>query len=734
LLAAHLADAPELLVERRPDLPATLTTLVDRCLAKNPGERPPDASSLVTLLSSVAPTPVRRGFRLSATHVGLAVFALALLAGSGSWLYGRSERRHWARDDAVTEATRLNGADRALAAFLLLSKAQRYLPSDTAITRAVEDNTGLVSITSSPPGATVAIEDYLTPDSGWYTLGTTPLAGVRVPGGYFRWKVAKAGVGEYVTALFSRKTMHFSLDSALSAPDGMVRVEADRFWDYVGFVGWVGPYALPAFYMDRFEVTNRQYQAFVDQGGYTTRKYWTEPFIKDGRALTWEQAMALFRDRTDRPGPSTWEGGHYPDGQGDYPVSGVSWYEASAYAAFVGKSLPSFAQWYEAAPGPVGRYIVQESNISRTSLAPVGAFKGLGPFGTYDMAGNVREWTVNTVDVDRRFILGGRWDAQSYLYADPEALSPFDRSPGDGIRCVRNVTPPPPGVTSPIRTLKRDFAQFRPASDAVFSAYRVMYAYDRMPLNAKDEGVIDDTKDWRKEKVTFDAAYGDQRLAAYLFLPKRVRPPYQTVLFFPSARVLDIPNSRTLGDTSFFDYVVQSGRAVMYPVYQDTYERRVRHVWPGASQAIEITVERSKDVERAIDYLQTRPDVAADKLAYLGVSMGSAEGVIYATLAQDRLKAAVLLDGGYFLDSPPPGGDQADFAPRLKIPVLMLNGRYDFTFPVEQSQLPLFRMLGTPAADKRHVVLETPHDVRVDRPAMVKEVLAWLDTYLGRVE
>ena len=99
--------------------------------------------------------------------------------------------------------------------------------------------------------------------------------------------------------------------------------------------------------------------------------------------------------------------------------------------------------------------------------------------------------------------------------------------------------------------------------------------------------------------------------------------------------------------------------------------------------------------------------------------MGSAEGVIYTTLAQDRLKAVVFLDGGFFLDKPHAGGDQADFAPRLKTPVLMVNGRYDFTFSLEKAQKPLFAMLGSPSADKQHIVLDTPHDVRARRPELI---------------
>jgi hypothetical protein len=107
-----------------------------------------------------------------------------------------------------------------------------------------------------------------------------------------------------------------------------------------------------------------------------------------------------------------------------------------------------------------------------------------------------------------------------------------------------------------------------------------MYSYAQTPLNAKVEEVAQQTADWKEEKVTFDAAYGGERMTAYLFLPTNVRPPYQTVLFFPSARVLGLADSKTLGDVKFFDYIVQSGRAVMYPIYKGTYERQTTGAFP----------------------------------------------------------------------------------------------------------------------------------------------------------
>jgi hypothetical protein len=85
---------------------------------------------------------------------------------------------------------------------------------------------------------------------------------------------------------------------------------------------------LPDYWMDRYEVTNRAFNLFLDAGGYRKPEYWKQPFAEDGKMLSWEEAMSRFRDKAGRPGPTTWELGNYPEGQGDYPVTGVSWYQA----------------------------------------------------------------------------------------------------------------------------------------------------------------------------------------------------------------------------------------------------------------------------------------------------------------------------------------------------------------------------------------------------------------------
>jgi eukaryotic-like serine/threonine-protein kinase len=737
VLRAITEQPPVLLKQLRPDIPPLAERIVARALEKDPNRRYQsaaeavrDASDLLSQLSSPSLQLANSAPRSRRVQFATVAVILVLAMIVGGWLYHRSARMQWARDQAIPQITSLLSSHKPLAAFLVIAKAQQYLPSDPQLKQIVDENSTLVAVGSSPSGAAVEIQDYLTPDTTWHSLGTTPLLNVRLPKGYFRWRVSKPGAGELVVAPLTEEKMDFDLGAAQQAPNGMVPAAGGEWVNYIGFIGGVGPYTLPPYYVDRFEVTNRAYQAFVDSGGYEKTEYWSEKFIQNGRELSWSEAMAQFRDSTGRPGPSTWVAGHYPEGQADFPVSGVSWFEASAYAAYVHKRLPVLAQWYQAAPPDLGNPVVQSSNITGSSLAPVGKFKGLGPYGTYDMAGNVREWVVNTIG-DLHFILGGSWKSQSYLYADPEALSPFDRSNTNGFRCVRNIGSLPAKASEPLQPLVRDFAKFHPVSDDVFRAYKLLYEYPRSPLNAKVEGIVEDTVDWREEKITFDEGYGSGRMAAYLFLPKNVRPPYQTILFFPSARVRSLDDSRKLGDIKFFDYVVQSGRAVMYPVYEDTYERRGEK--PGGVMSGGISTDHYKDAARSLDYLATRPDIDSSKLAYLGVSMGSAKGVFISTLLQNRLKSAIFLDGGYFLFPPPPGTDQADFAPRMKKPVLMVNGRYDFSFPLEKSQNPLFAMLGTPAQDKRHIVLDTPHDVTQDRPQLIKVVLDWLDHYLGRV-
>jgi dipeptidyl aminopeptidase/acylaminoacyl peptidase len=139
----------------------------------------------------------------------------------------------------------------------------------------------------------------------------------------------------------------------------------------------------------------------------------------------------------------------------------------------------------------------------------------------------------------------------------------------------------------------------------------------------------------------------------------------------------------------------------------------------------------SKDLGRSIDYLETRPEIDSEKLAFYGASWGGEMGAILPALER-RVKVSVLAVGGFNLQAVQPEADELNFAKRVTIPVLMLNGKYDFYFPVETSQKPMFRSLGTAPEHKRHIVYDTGHSI--PRNELIKETLAWLDRYLGPVE
>jgi dienelactone hydrolase len=486
---------------------------------------------------------------------------------------------------------------------------------------------------------------------------------------------------------------------------------------------------LPAFFIDATEVTNRQFKAFVDAGGYQTREYWTEPFVDGGRTIPWDQAVARFRDTTGRPGPVTWEVGTFPEGAADLPVSGVSWYEALAYARFAGKQLPTIYHWQRAAGlSSVFSDVLQVSNFGGKGPMPVGASGSLGPFGTADQAGNVKEWVWNESQAGLRFVLGGAWFEAAYAFHDEDARPPFTREPGFGFRCMQPAAPVDARLQAPIVTLERDPAVLVPVGDDVFRAYARLYDYDARPLDARLDERDEVPADWIVERVSFSAGYGSERLPIILLLPKTGRPPYQAAVYFPGSDAVRSTSSRA-AYTQWLQFLVRSGRAVAFPIYQQTYERRRQST--GANFLREISIQRGQDVRRTIDYLATRPDIDPSRLAFFGVSLGAQLGPVYLAV-EPRLKTGVLLSGGFETWTIPAETDPVNFAPRVRQPVLMVNGREDFDLPFDTAQVPLFKALGTPAADKRHAVLEGGHIP--PRPQLVyKEILDWLDRYLGPV-
>jgi dienelactone hydrolase len=308
----------------------------------------------------------------------------------------------------------------------------------------------------------------------------------------------------------------------------------------------------------------------------------------------------------------------------------------------------------------------------------------------------------------------------------------------NGFRCIKLIGSDPLAerLDAPVVPVTRDYTGEKPVGDEEFRVYRSLFAYDQTKLDSRIEATDDSNPQWRREKVSFKAAYGTERMLAILFLPKNTRPPYQTVVFFPgaNARTGSEPSSDKLAAMDRVAFIVAGGRAVIYPIYWGTYERGTQQPTRPRMSTIayrDSVVNQSKDLGRSIDYLETRNDIQRDKLAYVGFSWGAAMGIVLTPL-EPRIKVNVFVIGGFYGQPVQREVDQINFAPRITVPTLMLNGTDDFTFPLESAQRPMFQFLGTPAEHKRHVLFDAGHSVPVELCS--KEIRDWLDKYLGPVK
>jgi len=738
----------------RPEVPPAIDQAVAKAMATAPADRFATADAFRQALQAGLPRG-SDGWSRRRT-LAAAVVVVAVVLAAVVWV--RTSRAEGARAllaaQNLAEVEDLIGQGRYTDALTRAEHVESEFPGDTTLLRLLPTFTFTVPIRTDPPGARVYLQRMDRPEGGWLDLGLAPLEGVRFAGMTFdtedftptyeadrpyRLRFELDGYEErelLLTAVMGVGWQNIPpMDPVVLAPEapateGMVRIP--------GFTRDSVQYA--DFYMDRFEVTNREFKEFVDAGGYRSPGHWQHPFVMRGRELTYAEAMVLFEDRTGRPAPSTWRLGDFPEGQAEYPVGGVSWHEAAAYARWKGKELPTTEHWGQANlyDGQSSYITVPRSNLDSEGPRAVGHDDAVTAFGVYDLLGNVREWCYNEAGPAARATRGAGWTDAHFLVGRIIPKDAFDRHETNGIRLIRTSDPEESiaKLRFPVqRTVVRDFSTENPVSDAEFEIFKRLYDYDPVPLDVRLERA-DTFPYWVREHVTFDLPYGD-RGGVILYLPKAARRPLQPVVHWGGMGVLSL---RSVEDEFLpgYDFLIRSGRAVALPIFAGSYGRvdpRPRSAWgsstPGASGSNayrDIAIKWVKDVRATIDYLETRADLDSEHVGFFGYSFGGRAGVV-ALAVEPRLTAAVLNVGGLGLSPYPPEVDVFNFASRVRIPVRMLNGQYDIVFPHGASQRPLFELLGTAPEHKSHVVFPASHVIPQNE--VIRHSLDWFDKYLG---
>ena len=367
------------------------------------------------------------------------------------------------------------------------------------------------------------------------------------------------------------------------------------------------------------------------------------------------------------------------------------------------------------------------ANFSSNKTVSIESFAfGMSSFGAFNMAGNVSEWISNRSD-DNHVTSGGAWNDLPYSFGDYGEYPGFYASNKLGFRCVLNLS----GAKSDQGSqdlLPDKIPNYKISSESDFKVWLTHYQYDKMPLNAK---IIEtnETEAWTRQKITFAGENGEQ-VIAYLFLPKNYSRPLQVIHYLPPGDVVN--GLRFLPDSveMFLTPLIKSGRAVFTVVLKGYNERPLADDYvPPKRNLVEFrkqAVNWMTDLQRGLDYLETREDIDFKKLSFLGISNGANLGIL-ALGIEKRYNCAVLVGAG--VDKAwqdwIPEANFINFAPHSKFPKLFINGRYDETHPLKTYSEPIFKIFSEP---KKLVIYDGGHIPTIE--FFSTTVNTWLDEKL----
>ena len=417
-------------------------------------------------------------------------------------------------------------------------------------------------------------------DSIWNYVGKTPIDSLSVPGlGYgddFSLKLINGEI-EYIGPKGEYGFFNISLIEKL--PDGFIlkKSKKDIFMNMPG-VYFGSSIQMDAFGISKTEVSNSEFKDFIDSGGYKNPDYWDFPIEINGHEYSFYEAKSLFTDRYGKPGPKNWSYGEYPDGEGEFPVNGISWFEARAYAKYKSLDLPNIYQWLDAAllSGFTSKLPeLKNSNYNSTKLKNVN-FQSKNLNLLPNIAGNIREWVINPHGNNRRAILGGAFNTNEYTFNSFYSLNPLDRSIQNGLRLVKNFGDETEEQNNfNISHIERNFDDETDVSDEVFEVYKSQFDYPNTPLNVKISEVKSPNQNYSIEKFEMDPPYrSDEKLYGFILSSKEFKNMSVPIIEFPTAGAI-FSDKIIIDENSLKDrkYMLDEGYSLIIPVYYNNYGR-----------------------------------------------------------------------------------------------------------------------------------------------------------------
>jgi len=622
--------------------------------------------------------------------------------------------------------------------FKRTKKLMDIFPKNKLLKLYFEKSTYPINIKSDSLQALVFIK--YGDDTLWTEIGLTPIDSIRVP--WFKGKYdfqLKFKVNNRIIVATPDRSGEFDFGNIEQYPIEHAIIPETKnsmmFFPGINF----GNVSIETFSISKTEVSNKEFQDFVNSGGYEDSQYWDFPIKIGGLEYNFEGSIKKFIDKHGQYGPANWSYGQYANNAENFPVTGISWFEARAYAKYKGYKLPNIFQWLSSAglSGFVSDLPdISRSNLESSQLCEVGDSRGENYFQLKNIAGNVREWTTNPQggENDKFSILGGSYSDNFYSFNDYHAISPFDRSIGNGFRVVQSPHSSELELLDNLVVdfIERDILLENNVSDDVFSIYRGQFSYDQYDLNPIIDSIFD-YENYIAYRFQLTPAYkNNEPLHGYVVYSNKNKSKLKPIIQFPSAWAIGSNSDNWIIEATItnYNYLLAEGYAIVCPVYYSTYNRNkiLKTWWANESDDYKNTIIKiGKDYKRSIDFIVSRNNFDFENLTYMGYSWGSIMSNILLAI-DDRVKSAFICAGGLQVQKSKPEIDPALFTRRISIPVMHITGKNDGIFDYENSQIPMQKLLGTPPENQEMIVLEGVGHI-IPKDIIIENHLRWLERY-----